>query len=130
MTDISEKLNTLGMYAIWRIEKQIWLEGQSFMKKHVKPDAIMIPPAPLAPGRFEHLVEAAKRAEAFSDVELQQRQFLKLDHAIIISYLACAKHRRYRSPYYARCSTTYVRENGLYKIAAHTHNKLPKNMLG
>jgi hypothetical protein len=119
----------LGMYLIWRMEKEIWLEGHKAMKKYVKDDALIIPPTPLSPARFETIFEALKRATPFDEIILEQRHFLQMRNITIINYLASAKHQRYRGRYYARCSTTYVRDEGLYKIAAHTHNRLTRSAI-
>jgi len=114
------------MYEIWKIEKKFWTAGLTAMHRHVSPEALIIPPTPMPPLYFKDLLNKAVRARPFAAIELTEKNFISADKTAIITYLACAKHPRYKSPYYARCSTTYVNQLGVYKIIAHTHRKLSK----
>jgi len=118
--------DSTGLYKIWKIERAIWLEGLSAMQSHVMPEAIIIPPSAMPPQRMEVLLETAKRAKAFDDVEFSEQQFLNLGDTIIVTYHAAAKHQRFRRKYLARCMTTYLRIEGNLKIASHAHHKLSK----
>jgi len=115
-----------GLYSVWKIERKIWLEGQSAMQAHVMPEAIIIPPFPMPPQRMDTLLEVAKRAQSFEEVEFSKQEFLNLGDTVMITYRTSAKHRRFRQRYIARCMTTYIRVNGELKIASHSHFKLPK----
>ena len=115
-----------GLYKVWKIERQIWLEGLSAMKAHSMPDAIVISPPPNPVQRMESLLEAASRATPFEDVEFSDQQFLNLGDTVMITYRAKAKHKRFRQKYVARCLTTYVNVDGAMKVASHSQHKLPK----
>ena len=115
-----------GLYKVWKIERRLWLEGQPAMQAHGMAGAIVVTPHPSAPQRLENVLKIAERAAPFDDVEFSDQQFLNLGDTVIISYRASAKHQRFRQKYRAQCTTTYVQQDGSFKVASHTHNKLPK----
>lgn len=94
------------------------------MRNHVISDALITPPLPFGPVRFKEFISLVKRARPFSEIELLERDFIAAGKTIIIRYLARAKHPRYRNFYHARCTTTYVEQSGVWKIIAHTHQKV------
>lgn len=115
-----------GLYRIWKMEQQIWLEGHVAMEKYALPDALIISPYPMPTRRMKDLIAASSSASAFDELEMVERHFLNLDKTIVITYEASAKHKRFKNRYEASCMTTYVRIDGVYKIAGHTHTKLPR----
>ena len=112
-----------GLYEIWKLERHGWEAGPQDIR-HVSEDGLVIPPNPMPIQTFARLREAAERAEPFTDVEFEERHFVQHGDTVVISYVASAKHRRFRRRYRARCSSTFVRDGDGWQCIAHSHARI------
>lgn len=110
-----------GLYKLWKIEREIWLNGPHDCAGHILDDAIIVTVDPFPPVKFSDFLAASTRARAFTSVELTERQFKKLGQTVIIAYSATAKHERFRRSYKAKCTTVYTSSADGWQVAAHHH---------
>ena len=110
-----------GLYKIWKIEQEVWLNGLKESANHVLDDAVIVTTDPFRPVKFTDFIETSERVRAFESIEMTNRQFKDLGQTVIIAYIALAKHERFRRVYKAQCTTVYTMTPNGWNIAAHHH---------
>lgn len=96
-----------SLYAFWKTERRVWLEGPLACREHIDDEAVLLPPDPFPPTTFAEAAPSMERARPFEEVRLQDRRFIARNRAVVLIYRASAKHPRYKGRYCASCMTTY-----------------------
>lgn len=112
-----------GLYEIWKLERHAWEVGPQGVS-YIDADGVMVPPDPMPIQTFETLKKSSERAEAFTDVQFEERHFVQRGTTVVIAYTVSAKHRRYRRRYRARCTSTFVQDGGEWRCIAHSHARV------
>ena len=112
-----------GLYEIWKLERRGWLDGPQVFT-HVADDGLVMPPDPMPIQNFAGLRADTERANAFEEVEFEERHFVQHGDTVVIAYIANAKHQRYRRRYRARCMSTFVRDGDGWVCVAHSHARV------
>ena len=123
----------MSLYEIWKLQRRVWAEGPQACAEHILFDALITPPAPMPALTAKALIASTRGARPPSNIKFGARTFMQVGDTIVISYIPSANHPRFKSHYYARCSTAYVRAGEIWKVAAHHHTRLSckaaKNLL-
>lgn len=92
---------------LWVCERKFWLDGANFHKERVAPDALLLLPA-------------ARGIPRWFDVKFSRRHsLLAAADTAVLAYVARAEDGCAAQPYYAHCSSTYVRVRRSWMLAAH-----------
>ena len=128
-TIIAAPTEASSLYAFWKTERRVWLEGPLACREYIDDEAVLLPPDPFPPTTFAEAAPGMKRARPFDEVRLQDRRFIQRNGAVVLIYRASAKHPRYKRRYCASCMTTYGVSSGKWKIVAHAQRALKRGSL-
>ncbi|MFC7703334.1 DUF4440 domain-containing protein [Plastorhodobacter daqingensis] len=103
---------------IWKSETSFWLDGPAFYARFMVAEARMVFPAPVGILKGKEIPESLEGAPRWEAVEMKEKSALQLGATVVLVYRATGR-RGGTSAYSALCSSTYVREDGQWKLLAH-----------
>jgi hypothetical protein len=110
-------------HEVWDCERRFWLESGNFYKEHVAPDAVLVLPVVGIVNRAAGLAWA-RRAPRWTQVEFSNRISSVAAETAVLAYEAHAEAAKCAHPYYACCSSTYIRVREAWMLVAHQQNAL------
>ena len=110
---------------VWTIERALWLEGPERFRASMAEDCVMVFPDPVGILRNDAFLAGLEGAPRWTALALDEETELRpAPDCTILAYRAEA--RRAEGPAYrARCTSTYLRIAGAWRIAQHQHTPLP-----
>lgn len=102
----------------WDLEKHFWTEGPGFYRDNMARNAIMVFPAPVGLLSGQEIIDGLDGTPRWEEVEFEDRRKLENGKFTVLSYRAGGK-RADGDSYSARCSTSYYKEDGRWKLFAH-----------
>lgn len=110
---------------LFAVEQEFWTGGKAEFLAHLDESCLLaFPQAGQMHGVFSKadIAESATTPNRWRDLKISDRHLLCLsDHVAIISYRADVRRADGR-PYRALVSSTYVKRDGDWKLAAHQHS--------
>lgn len=92
---------------LWVCEREFWLDSAGFCRERVAPDALLLLPK-------------ARSFARWLEVTFSRRHsLLAAADTAVLAYVARAESGSAEEPYYAHCSSTYVRVRRAWMLAAH-----------
>ncbi len=102
----------------WQIERSLWLGGADAFRDRLAADCVMVFPEPAGIMTGPAIIEGIAAAPRWSRVELSGLTLRRFEAAAVLAYRAEAV-RTAEAPYLALCSSTYVQEAGVWRLAQH-----------
>lgn len=103
---------------LWSLEQRLWLEGASAYEELLHPNCLMVFPG-VGLMSADDVLESLKGAPRWRSVEMSSRRTNALgDDAALLAYKAEAL-RDEAARYVCFCSSTYVQEDGRWRIVHH-----------
>jgi hypothetical protein len=113
-----ELMSKATMDEVWQYEELFWLNGQSFFRRHMDADALMVFPEPIGVMRAEEVLTNIAGAPRWETIDFTGRTSTNRDRTIVVAYRVTAS-RPGRDAYHALCSSTYVRRDGAWVLLSH-----------
>ena len=96
------------MEKLWNNERRLWLEGVSVYHE-LLPVGIM---------QGDTIAESLQGVPRWTDVQMTEQSTSAGDDTVVLAYRA-EGHRENSDPYFAYCSSTYVRQENGWRIIQH-----------
>lgn len=107
-------------HVLWQYELRFWTDDASYYEDTLTPSALMVLPDPAGVMDRNATIAAIRSAPRWKNVVFQsQSVFTPHDYITMLVYDAHADRGTPESRYIARCSSTYVYDNGEWKMALH-----------
>jgi hypothetical protein len=103
---------------VWQYEEMFWLNGAAFFRKHIDRKALVVLPEPLGIIMGEQILEHVSDMPRWEVVEFKERFCVGRDDSLVVAYRVAA-NRAGMDTYHARCSSSYVRRNGVWYLLSH-----------
>lgn len=108
---------------IWEMEQNFWLADAAYFTQKLAEGCIMVFPQPAEILVGAAIVQWLKGAPRWDTVDMTDRKWTHDEvGAVTIAYKA--KADRQGKPYSALCSSTYVGQNGNWKLMQHQQTPL------
>ena len=101
-------------------ERGFWLNGVPHYERHLAPDARMVFPEPAGVLDAMQIMEGLEGAPRWESVDFDAQQAIQTGDTAVLTYRATG-HRAGEAPYRVLCSSTYVRQDGDWKMLMHQH---------
>jgi hypothetical protein len=110
------------MNDLWTIEEALWLEGNDAYRSHMADECLMLFGSM---GILEgaEIIATLENAPRWASVDMNDRHMAVNGQTTVIAYQAVGR-REGADPYQALCSSTYVRQDGGWKIVQHQQTPL------
>lgn len=106
--------------SLLQLERQLWNAGEDFYRRTLNEDAVMVFPEPTGVLERSAILDSLAGADRWSQVDISDVRLVALEEAVAqLIYRADAERRQDSSQYQALITTTYVRENGSWKLLTH-----------
>jgi hypothetical protein len=103
---------------LWTLEERFWTEGADFAKTHTAGGALMVFPYPTGILQGDQIVEGMANARRWRSVSLSDKTVRVGTETAVLAYRARAE-REGEPIYEALCASTYVRDDGEWRLMAH-----------
>lgn len=111
------------MDAVWTSERRLWLDGAEAYAELMATQCVMAF-GPMGVMRNKVIVDNLHEAPRWADVAFADQVFTQpAERVQILAYKAEAR-RDGAKPYRALCTSTYVQEDGSWRIAQHQQTPL------
>jgi hypothetical protein len=106
---------------LWHLEEQFWRGNADFYDRTLAPGAFMVLPDPVGILDRSATIAAIRAAPRWQGVVFsEQRQILQDESGVaVLAYAAQAHGGSPDTAYAARCTSTYVRDDGQWLLLAH-----------
>lgn len=105
------------MTEFWEMERRLWLEGVLAYEDLMAVQCIMVF-APMGIMQRDSILKSLRNAPRWSSVNFAEQAEILSEHVAMLAYRAEAS-REDAEPYYALCTSTYIREGGEWHLAQH-----------
>jgi hypothetical protein len=105
--------------AIWSLEQQFWIAGESHYRSALDPECIMGFPAPVGIMMGKAIRESLAQTPRWSSVELSQRHLVRPTSDLIALGYRARGNRSGAEPYEAFCTSSYRATTGGWKLFQH-----------
>jgi Domain of unknown function (DUF4440) len=113
MTRMSEE-------TLWSLEQKFWTGDAALYESRLAPTALMVLPDPAGILDREQAIESIRTAPRWAAVEFDDRREIRpAAQVVVLAYIARARRARDQTDYHARCSSTYVDDQGRWLLALH-----------
>ena len=110
---------------LWNLERAFWTGGAEVYRSELAVDTVMVFPPPAGVMRRQATIESIEAAPRWREVAFDDGQVVApAPDVTVLVYDATASRDGDSSPYRARCSSTWVRAAGEWKLAAHQQTPL------
>ena len=106
------------MEKLWNNERRLWLEGVSVYHELLHPQCIMTFSAPVGIMQGDTIAKSLQGVPRWTDVQMTEQSTSAGDDTVVLAYRA-EGHRENSDPYFAYCSSTYVRQENGWRIIQH-----------
>lgn len=105
--------------AIWELEERFWLGSPDFYASALAPEALMVLPQPAGILGRDETIDSISSGSRWRAVSFKERHCVfPAPETAVVAYVAHAD-RGPDTSYSARCSSTYVRDNGRWLLVLH-----------
>lgn len=108
---------------LWEIEEQLWTAGADFYERHLDPGAVMITPT-YGPLNRESVLKHVRSRQCARHATLNDRESLAPAGDVAVLTYNVNAIRLSGDEHHARCTSTYVRVDGQWRLALHHQTKL------
>ena len=103
---------------LWNLEHRLWLEGTSVYEAHMHPACVMAFPG-MGILQASEVLRGLEGAPRWEGVEITERVTGEgRDGVVVLGYRAVGR-RAGAEPYAAFCTSTYVVDDGTWKLLQH-----------
>lgn len=102
----------------WRLEERFWLEGTTVYDTLLDPECLMAFPG-MGVMRAAELLDSLKGAKRWTSIEMTERALGRPGDAVLVLGYTALGRRDGAAPYLAFCTSTYRRDQGMWKLVQH-----------
>lgn len=111
------------MHDIWKDEESFWLGGADTFEALMARECLMVF-GPMGIMTGKDIPESLRQAPRWVEVDIGETTLLQpTDNVLVLAYRVIAR-RQNDEPYKALCSSTYVDQDGQWKIVQHQQTPL------
>jgi hypothetical protein len=100
------------------LEHAFWLQGETFFKANLDPDAIMVFPDPVGVMHGDAIIGSLQDVPRWTDVEMDLVQHKITDAVAVLAYRASAL-RGDEPPFAVLCSSVYIKRGDHWVLCLH-----------
>jgi Domain of unknown function (DUF4440) len=105
---------------LWKIETGLWSGDARVYLETLHPDCVMAFPPPAGLMKHDEVIRSLKGAPRWRDVALTGQSLLRpSDDVAILAYHVWAKHEGAVQAYSAVCTSTYLADDGSWRMVQH-----------
>ena len=106
--------------ALWKLEERFWLGSADFYAAHLAEHALMVLPPPAGMLNRQATIESIGAGARWRRVSFEGRHAVTASPTTaVLAYMAHAERDAPGSTYRAQCSSTYVHEQGQWRLLLH-----------
>ena len=110
---------------LWEIERALWLQGVDTYEQRLAPEVLLVFPPPTGSLDRGQTLAAIGAAPRWHRVAFHNQRTAKpVTGMRVLAYLVTANRDGEPAPYVATCSSTYLRRNGRWLLAAHQQSPM------
>ena len=110
------------------LERNFWLEGAEYYRANLAEDCLMVFPEPVGVLARERSIAAIEEGPRWSAVRLDDLQVRQLvQDVVVLVYRATGERDGQEKPYEALATSTYVKQQGDWKLALHQQTPLAES---